>query len=212
MPHARQGAQPPTALTDSKRKQASSDYLPSDHVEGAQPQRRSLWHSSAVSLCPSLPRLREFLNIFLWERGNLYFYCIHSQVPRGEGMVELVFETRTANLQNLFCHNSQHHRITDDSASAKSFINSKVPYPFIVGGILRQWRMTTLKTSSMLLAYQSLLLPDHSNGVVNTPKWLLLCHRSLAHLTLRLFYGFLLISSPSSPPPLVSWFLSVQVP
>ena len=127
-------------------------------------------------------------------------------------MVELVFETRTANLQNLFCHNSQHHRITDDSASAKSFINSKVPYPFIVGGILRQWRMTTLKTSSMLLAYQSLLLPDHSNGVINTPKWLLLCHRSLAHLTLRLFYGFLLISSPSSPPPLVSWFLSVQVP
>jgi len=86
-------------------------------------------------------------------------------------MVELVFETRTANLQNLFYHNSKHHPITDDSASAKSFINSKVPYPFIVGGILRRWRMTTLKTSSMLPAYQSLLLPDHSNGVVNPPKF-----------------------------------------
>lgn len=175
------------------------------------PQRWSLWHRSAVSLCPSLPRLREFRNIFLWERGNLYFYCIHSQVPWGEGMVELEFEKRTANLQNVCYHNSQHHPITDDSASAQSVINSKVPYTFIVGGILRQWRMTTLKTS-MFLAYQSLFLPDHSNGVVNAPKWLLRCHRSLAHLALRLFYGFLLISSPSCPPPLVSWFLSVQVP
>lgn len=37
IPHARQGAQPPMAFTDSKRKQASSDYLlPSGHVEGAE--------------------------------------------------------------------------------------------------------------------------------------------------------------------------------
>lgn len=65
-------------------------YLPSDRVEGA--QASEMEPMAPVLLChlyPSLPRLREFQNIFLWERKSLFCHSTFS--PRKRKMVATEF-------------------------------------------------------------------------------------------------------------------------